>query len=128
MVLQGVIRKMLFSFSEHHAIDLGGSPSADQGHVLIDFGQSTAQRTNRRIDRMKQIATQQVAMILQEIVEAAKQHALLAILFSKTGANRPAVDGRGMPRQFDALAQQSFRHYRIGRRVSRQAELIELKE
>ncbi len=43
MVLQRVIRKVLLPLGEHHAVDLGFGAVADQGHVLIDLGQSAAQ-------------------------------------------------------------------------------------
>ena len=38
MVLQRVIREMLFSLGKHRAIDLGSGASPHQGDMLIDLG------------------------------------------------------------------------------------------
>ena len=47
MVLQRVIRQMLFVLCEHHTVHLRGGSCADQRHLLVDFGQPTAQGANR---------------------------------------------------------------------------------
>ena len=46
MMLQRVIRKMLFAFGEHDAVDLRVGVLAGQRDVLIHFRQAAAQRAD----------------------------------------------------------------------------------
>ena len=51
VVLVRVVGEVLRAVGEHHAIDLGMRPFADQGHMLIDLGQPAAQGADRPLQR-----------------------------------------------------------------------------
>ena len=51
MMLQRVIREMLRSFGEHHAVDLALGPGADEFDLLVDLGQSTAEGSHGPLQR-----------------------------------------------------------------------------
>ena len=51
VVLERVVGKVLRAVGEHHAIDLGVRPFADQGDVLVDLGQPAAQCADGPLQR-----------------------------------------------------------------------------
>ena len=95
MVLQRVIRKVLLPFCKHHPIDLGGRPSADQGYMLIDFGQPAAESANRPLQAG--IAIDQ-RLLMSEMPDSAAP--VLQVHVAQSGArsneqfNRSAVQPR----------------------------------
>ncbi len=79
------------------------------------------------VERAKQMRANQIAVLFDELIEAAEEHAPLAPLFVQAGRVRAAIDGRDLPAQLNAVRQQRVNRGRGGC-LGGKSELIPAKQ